>query len=240
MINQYSGNFYSLRHKETSYAADKIMSILFGRLPNIHSAIDVGCGVGTFLLTLNKQGVKDILGLDGDWVNRDMLVIPHNNFKNVNLTTPPDLKKKYDLAICLEVAEHLPVENAEKFIGWLCGLSENVLFSAAIPYQGGVNHLNEAWQSYWAKLFANHGFHCVDSIRSQIWDDQVIPFWYRQNILFYTKEAIQPPTSQIYPLPLDLVHPELYLMKSDQCQSNLLQKFTRRVKIFINRFKITQ
>jgi len=239
MMNPYSGNFHLLRHQETRYAADRILSILLRQVPNIHSAVDVGCGVGTFLSILKKHGINDILGLDGDWVDHDMLVIPRSNFQSVNLRTLPNLGKRYDLAICLEVAEHLPAEDAERFISWLCGLSDIILFSAAVPRQGGVNHLNEAWQSYWANLFARHGFYHIDLIRPQIWKDQAIPFWYRQNILVYAKEWDRFSSNQSCSFPLDLIHPELYLMRSDDSyRSGLLQRLIRRLKIFVNRSKV--
>ena len=235
-ITAYSGNFYSLRHQETSYAADRILSILLRQVPNIRSAVDVGCGVGTFLSTLTKHGIEDILGLEGDWVDHDMLVIPRGNFQTANLRTPPELGKRYDLAICLEVAEHLPAEDAERFISWLCGLSDLILFSAAVPGQGGVAHLNEAWQSYWAKLFAERDFYPVDIIRPQIWNDQAIPFWYRQNILIYAKEGgrLSPKSGGIFPL--DLVHPELFLMRTKaSSQLGLFKRLFRRLYLLLRK-----
>ncbi len=231
-ISPYSGAFHSLRHQETSYAAEQILSILLKQIPAIHSSVDVGCGVGTFLSVLNKLGVEDTLGLDGDWVDKNVLVIPSSSFQSADLSNPPDVGETYDLAICLEVAEHLTASEAKTFIGWLCRLSSLILFSAAIPRQGGVHHLNEAWQSYWARLFADNGFYHVDLIRPQIWEDKSIPVWYRQNTLVYVKQGSNVAVGHFQSLPLDVVHPELYLMRCGVPQQGLLQRLFRRLNPF--------
>ena len=228
--NQYGGSFHLMRHRETSYAAETILTILLNHIPDIHSAVDVGCGVGTFLSFLEKKGIHDVLGLDGYWVDQALLAIPANKFQPVDLKVLPEFGRTYDLAICLEVAEHLRPEDAVGFIGKLCGLSNLILFSAAVPGQGGVAHLNEAWQSYWAKLFAERDFYPVDLIRPQIWNDQAISFWYRQNILVYAKEGgrLSPQSGGIFPL--DLVHPELFLMRTKaSSQLGLFKRLFRRL-----------
>lgn len=237
-MSQYSGEFHLLRHQETSYAAERILSIVLREFPDIRSSVDVGCGVGTFLLTLANHGVSEILGVEGDWVDRNMLVVPRGNIAAANLRNPPDLGKRYDLAICLEVAEHLPAEDAERFISWLCSASDLILFSAAVPRQGGVNHLNEAWQSYWAHFFADHGFYHIDLIRPLIWEDQAIPFWYRQNTLVYVKEGSSVSRGQCGSLPLDVIHPELYLMRCDVLRrKGILERLIRCLSFIWKRAK---
>ena len=183
----YQPSFHATRHQETSHAADRILSLLLEKFPASASAIDIGCGVGTFLSVLHSRGVKDILGLDGEWVDKAMLMIDRDQFNMVDLRYPPKLQRKYDLAICLEVAEHLPPDCAHHFIEWLCKTSDVILFSAAIPGQGGENHFNEAWQSYWVEIFAQEGFRAHDFIRPAIWNDVKIAFWYRQNALVFTR-----------------------------------------------------
>jgi hypothetical protein len=101
----------------------------------------------------------------------------------------------------LEVAEHLPVERASGFVADLVRLAPAVLFSAAIPAQGGIDHVNERWQSWWADHFAIHGYAARDVIRPLIWDDDRVAVWYRQNTILYVRDA--EPTNTI----LDVVHP---------------------------------
>jgi len=208
----YKNNYYENRDKGTSYSAHKIISILKKSIPEIKSVVDLGCGVGTWLYPFRNQGVK-VLGVDGGWVNRNFLMIEDIDFMEYDLNKELKIDIKYDLAISLEVAEHLRPESAEIFISSLTNLSDFVLFSAAIPNQGGVNHLNEQWLEYWVKLFEGRGYIGFDIFRNQIWNDELIPFHYRQNTVLFVKESR---TSElIMPVgcdsPHSIVHPELYL-----------------------------
>jgi hypothetical protein len=94
----------------------------------------------------------------------------------------------------------------------LCSAADVVLFSAAIPGQGGPGseeHPNEQWQSYWAQLFVDAGYHAFDAIRPAIWTDRRIAFWYRQNAFL----AVAPSCTSTINGPSsvhDVVHPELW------------------------------
>lgn len=217
-MEQYTREFYADRHQRTLYAAESILSILLKHIPAVHSAVDVGCGVGTWLSVLRTKGVEEILGIDGSWVDRTLLEIPENSFMQADLQhSTLQLTQPCDLAICLEVAEHLPAESAKTFVASLTTLSRHVLFSAAIPFQGGTGHLNEQWPEYWAELFDERGYAVHDIIRPEIWNDSRIPFWYRQNALFFSQEENSKEMrknsaeERKSPTPLNLVHPDLYL-----------------------------
>jgi hypothetical protein len=71
------------------------------------------------------------LGYDGPHVTP--LCIPKDRFAAVDLRQPLPADRKFDLAISGEVAEHLPAT----LVGTLTSVSDVVLFSAAIPGQGG-------------------------------------------------------------------------------------------------------
>lgn len=224
----YTKKFYVTRHAETLYTAQRVCSILTEKMPVISSVVDVGCGVGTWLSVLREIGVQDIQGIDGKWVDKKMLVIPEENFLEMDLMNLCKITKRFDLAICLEVAEHLPAGHADMFIRWLTELSDFVLFSAAIPFQSGGNHMNEAWQSYWVKLFVRNDYQVYDFIRPSIWNDVRIPFWYRQNILFFARTRLCEKLNlrKDDQLPIDIVHPELFLSKCRQLESST---FLRRL-----------
>lgn len=173
---------------------------LIVKLTNPKSVIDIGCGTGTWLKAFEERGITDYMGLDGDYVERSMLKIPQEKFRAVDLTNPVKHERKFDLAISLEVAEHLPEDKAPVFVKTLVDSAEQIIFSAAIPGQGGQNHLNEQWPSYWEEKFRVHGFYFHDLIRGDIWDNPRIQWWYRQNIFLVNRTpSVQPVKSYIHP-----------------------------------------
>jgi SAM-dependent methyltransferase len=152
------------------------------------SVIDVGCGRGAWLAAFARLGTS-VSGCDGDYVDRGGLLIDGDRFRAVDLTDPPPLGR-FDLALCLEVAEHLPAASADALVACLAAASPVVVFSAACPGQGGKDHLNEQWPSYWQAKFAEHGMARFDWLRERIWRDDRIAWWYRQNVAVYaTAEA---------------------------------------------------
>ena len=188
MSNIYDIKFFNSQSTGSMNSAEVVLPIALNILPPVKSAVDFGCGVGGWLAVLKKHGVSEIQGIDGDWVHPDLLKIPADNFRKADLDSPITLDKKYDLAMSLEVAEHLDKNSAISFVQSLCNASDFILFSAAIPFQGGKGHINEQWQDYWAELFAARGYQVLDIIRSQIWNNNLVEVWYRQNTLLFIKE----------------------------------------------------
>ncbi len=241
-MKAYRDRFYRDRHDETRRAADTILSLVLDLVPPVRSAVDVGCGVGTWLASLRDRGVRTVRGLDGPWVPEDRLVIPREAFLRVDLGGPLPELGRFDLAISLEVAEHLPSERAESFVGSLAALSDVVLFSAAVPHQGGSHHVNEQWQDHWARLFAARGYAVLDAIRPRIWDDAGIAYWYRQNVLLYARKEklgeLRSATGALGPtsLPaLRTVHPELYLRKIPDSAASGWKMLRRGVRASLRR-----
>ena len=220
-MSRYESYFYSKRYEWTAQAAGRILDLVLPRIPPVRSALDVGCGVGAWLSVLQERGVEDVAGIDGAWVDEKLLKIPADKFRRADLSAPLSLERRFDLAICLEVAEHLPPERADGFVAELAGAADFVLFSAAIPFQGGYGHVNEQWQSYWTERFARRGFAVRDWIRPRLWTDVSVPVWYRENLLLFVAERrageLAPASDGAadVPMPLDVVHPEAYLSKVD-------------------------
>lgn len=153
------------------------------------SVLDLGCGIGNFLYSFKTAGVTDVLGIDGPWSKNSLQMLSPNELLLQNLSEPINVSKKYDLAMSLEVAEHLEEIHADKIIADLTRFSDLIIFSAALPDQGGQNHLNEKWPSYWVEKFNAHDFVCFDAIRPLIWNNENIKFWYRQNIFIAAKNS---------------------------------------------------
>ncbi len=160
----YGGAFFDSQ-KDTSFISASIVSPRVLSLCNPKSVADFGCGVGTWVRALLDIGVSDVTGIDGNYVRDDLLVIPSERFVRADIGQPVDLNRKFDLAISMEVAEHLPREKASVFIDTLTKHSGIVLFSAAVPGQGGTYHVNEQWPEYWNELFSARGYRCVDCLR---------------------------------------------------------------------------
>lgn len=209
----YDADFYSLQ-SGGSYKSANVVIPIVNELIGPRSVCDVGCGVGTWLRAWQNVGVEDMFGIDGEYVDRSQLMIDSSRFKahDLRLTLPFD--RTFDLAMSLEVAEHLPSSRAESFVAELTAVAPLVLFSAAIPQQGGTDHVNEQWQDYWADLYMRRGFSAFDCIRPLIWNDDRVERWYRQNVIVFCHNdriADYPALSSPRSLPLSLVHPLQYV-----------------------------
>ena len=150
-------------------------------------AVDFGCGVGIWLAAAKRLGVEHCLGLEGPWVKTQPLAAADLEIRDTDLEQTVSLQERYDLAISLEVAEHLAPERADSFVADLCRASNVVLFSAAIPGQDGDGHQNEQWPSYWAERFIRLGYMPLDVIRPLVQLDQTIAVWYRTNVVLYAR-----------------------------------------------------
>jgi len=189
-VKLYDRNFYATYQDDSSRSAARVLSIVFDVI-RPDTVIDIGCGLGTWLAAARSLGASEILGVDGDYVSPDQLLIPQDCFKPADLASGrllPDSGKRFDLAMTLEVAEHLPETTAEHFVDSLTALADVILFSAAIPNQGGENHINEQWPSYWAEKFADRGYALADLIRPHCWTDENVAYYYAQNAFLYVRQ----------------------------------------------------
>jgi SAM-dependent methyltransferase len=218
----YNRVFFEQLRAGAARSAEVILPLVLKCL-TVQSVVDVGCGDGTWLAVLQKLGVEDVLGLDGEYVNENVLQFPLERFRSFDLTKPFKLNRQFDLAMSLEVAEHLPAECAATFIDSVVQLAPAVLFSAAIPFQGGTNHLNEQWPSKWAELFKKHSYLPVDFIRKRVWENEAVEWWYAQNTLLFAhtdllqnNTALQEDFERTSPSQLCLVHPRKYLEMASQ------------------------
>jgi cyclopropane fatty-acyl-phospholipid synthase-like methyltransferase len=213
--NVYNAEFYNNQQDGSYKSAKIILPLLLKILPPVNSAVDFGCGTGTWLAVLKELGINEIKGYDGKWVEKNTLRIPSDCLTSTELDKEIILEKRYDLAVSVEVAEHLPVKSAKTFIKTLTEASDIVLFSAAIPYQGGTNHINEQWQEYWYNIFEGFGYAGTDCLRRMIWDNSEIKFWYRQNIILYIRKDIAGRINvhNEYGKMINIVHPEMYMTR---------------------------
>ena len=213
----YSTEFFEGQSGGSRRSAERIVPLVM-ELVRPGSVIDIGCGVGTWLSVFREHGARRVLGVDGDYVDRQMLQIPAEDFRPFDLTKPLRIEERFDLAVSVEVGEHLPPQAAPTFVETLTLLAPVVLFAASIPYQGGVNHLNEQWPTYWQSLFATHSYEVIDCLRRHIWDDAQVQYWYAQDAMLYASREylanhaeLAREQSRTSLGQLSVVHPRRYL-----------------------------
>ena len=211
----YDRAFFAGRATASERSARRIVPVVLS-LVHVHSVIDIGCGDGSWLAEFARCGADDVVGVDGSYVPDDVLKIPATWFVRRDLKQPIAFDREFDLAVSLEVGEHLPGSRAATLVRDLTTLAPRVLFSAAIPFQRGTHHVNCQWPDYWQRLFLTHDYVAVDVLRSALWNDPQIEFWYRQNTILYVRRDLVEASAALRPwlahadAPVKrLVHPEL-------------------------------
>jgi SAM-dependent methyltransferase len=184
------------------------------------SVLDVGCGIGTWLSVFKEMGVRNILGIDGEYVDKKLLAqnINEDEFIPVDLSRKFDLNKRFDLVLCLEVAEHLPEICSREFALSLSRHSDQIVFSAAIPGQIGQGHINEQWLGYWVEIFSELGYPVYDIFRPKIWENPKVDWWYRQNMVLFSCKDIE--NENLKNTALSFVHPENYKYKVQKIEDS--------------------
>jgi SAM-dependent methyltransferase len=184
------------------------------------SVLDVGCGIGSWLKAAKSRGISDIRGIEGSWLDPSKLQVESRFVEAVDIERSFNLGRRFDLVISLEVAEHISEGAANHFIESLTSHAPVVLFSAAIPYQGGDHHANEQFLPYWVERFSRFNFRPVDVIRGKIWNDRTVLWWLRQNVVMFAdhellagNERMRRAADESAAYPLSLVHPDVYLFR---------------------------
>src|SRR5437868_7889908 len=203
----YGADYFAWQRDTASASAHIVLPVVLDLVP-AKSIIDVGCGTGAWLQAALGYDVEKIMGLDGSCPAE--LSIPDDCFQQTDLNDPISVTERYDLAICLEVAEHLRPSRGPGLVTDLCALAPVVLFSAAVPGQVDPPqqhlHPNERWHTYWADLFERSGYRAVDALRPVIWEDDRISWWYRQNAFL----AVAPNVAVQGGPVRNEVHPEMW------------------------------
>lgn len=184
----YNDGFFESLKQINLTQAQAIVPIICS-LVDFDSIVDFGCGVGCWLKAFSEyKGTSNIKGLDGEWLRGKELLIDNELVEYRDLSTEIRFDNKYDLVVSVEVAEHLPENTADIFIDNLTNAGDLILFSAAIPWQGGTGHINEQWPDYWERKFNLRGFECYDVVRPLCWDREEAGI-YRQNLMLYIRKS---------------------------------------------------
>ena len=231
----YTETFYDNQVEGSMKSANRLLSILY----NIYtpdSVLDIGCGRGAWLATCENLGSRKLVGIDGPWVVTNKLLSPNIEFHERNFEDNITIEGKFDLAMSLEVAEHIEEKNASSFVSALCNASNVIVFGAAASNQGGSNHINEQPQSYWINLFNNEGYDHFDIFRGTLWEEQDVKWWYKQNTFLFVKQTQETPRLPLDHLkaleatPINITHPDNLQGKCFQILENEQRMRTPTIK----------
>ena len=185
----YNEEFWGNDRGDYNYKSAKIILPIIFKYYKPNSVIDIGCGIGSWLKAVNEIGVNKFIGIDGNEIEEKFLLVSRKYIKIDNLETHENINnEKYDLAMSIEVAEHLHNSCSVNFIETLTSYSDVILFSAAIPYQAGEHHINCNPPQFWVDIFKKYGYDCYD-FRNDLMNmwEKINPC-YSQNILLFAKE----------------------------------------------------
>lgn len=206
ILDSYNKTFYE-EMSESSNSSARILVPLLQKMLKFESVIDIGCGDGQFVAEFMRNGISRIKGVEGSWIldalhdkNASWLIV-------ADLTDELIYETRFDLAICLEVAEHLDEKYSDVLVKNLVNASDLIFFSAAIPGQGGTNHVNLQYPDYWAAKFAKFGYFLEWDPRNLLGEMRGVAPWYQQNCLLYKKSMVN---SEILVIPKTIFHPEIF------------------------------
>lgn len=192
----YDGEYYSEAACATSAASASAIADSVVRDLKPARVIDVGCGSGDLLAALRDRGCE-VFGLErSQWA----LKICHSkNLEVAKFNLESDeatMESAFDVAISLEVAEHLPASVAERYVDLLKSLAPRVVFSAAAPGQVGTDHINEQPPEYWQTKFEKRGLQ-IDEVLSARWREEwrhspSVARWYWQNLMVFGAKDGEP------------------------------------------------
>ena len=217
----YTANYYEMNVDANALAsAQELIPFLIKTLAP-KSLLELGSGVGIWSKVALDCGIADLRAVDGPWVSADRLRVPADKFLSHHLGTPLNLGRSFDLALCLEVGEHLESGAADILVESLTRHAPVIVFGAAMPFQGGTLHVNEQWPNYWRERFEAKGYCMIDVVRPAFWNNSSVAYYYKQNTFVYCKtetmgdlaRTLQAAAAECYRSSSNFVfiHPDKYL-----------------------------
>lgn len=186
----YTRGFFRAEEEMTQPTAGIVTRIFLDAFQPA-SVVDVGCGTGIYLKEFAAAGV-DIHGYEGSLHALEGAVIDPEHIEHHDLREPLDHDRRYDLVLCIEVAEHIDRGSADQLVATLTGLGDHVAFTAAQPGQGGTDHVNEQPPGYWIDKFTATGFtHDPDltaRLRTRFAEEDCV-WWLVKNLLVFHRDG---------------------------------------------------
>jgi SAM-dependent methyltransferase len=155
------------------------------------TVVDVGCGTGALLEVFRNRGCQ-VFGLEYaesalEVCRERMLDVQKFDLEKESLAHD----RRFDVAVSMEVAEHLAEASADHYVALLTSLSNSIVFTAATPGQQGIEHVNEQPPSYWISKFRGRGFDHDETISNRwksAWEASgSMAFYYHQNLMVFRR-----------------------------------------------------
>ena len=239
-MHEYGDDFYAFLSSFAVRSAQRVVPVVLAAT-GASSVVDFGCGQGAWLSVWKSAGLN-VFGVDGPYVNQERLLIDGAEFRPADLAAPIDLGRRFDIVQSLETAEHLPEARAAGFIANLVAHGDLVLFSAAVPGQGGEHHVNEQPLEYWRALFRAQGFIPIDLVRPAVRGDADVQRWYRSNCIVYARRdavaSLRDP-ARAYLVPDDMELDEYWPLR-DRMQQAVVRRLPVAVVDWISRLNATR
>jgi hypothetical protein len=173
---------------DTYNNAKEVIPVLLNLFDKPKSVVDLGGGMGGWCKVFEEYGINNVVCIDHPSIPMDGLLIAKEKFIPCDFErdNPPIIKS--DLAISIEFAEHVKERHSNRIVKYLTSCSKIILFSAAVPGQGGLGHINEQWPTFWADKFLSESYHYLDILRPHLIENNLISYYLRQNLFLVVKE----------------------------------------------------
>ncbi|MFH1202704.1 MAG: methyltransferase domain-containing protein [Candidatus Omnitrophota bacterium] len=184
----YDDQFFNHNLKTNIPIAKDLVDILYNYF-HPESVVDVGCGTAEYLAEFNRLGIK-IKGYEGSPAALKKAMVSGNFIQLADLREKIKSDERYDLALCLEVAEHIESRYSKILVDNLASLSDTIIFSAAIPGQGGHFHINEQPHEFWIGLWQERNYilrkDIIEALKEQMRERGIL-WWYTANLMVFLK-----------------------------------------------------
>lgn len=172
--------------------APALARIIRAAFPDSSTAVDLGCGSGHFVAALRAAGIRaegyEYSAQLRRTAARELGVTIHP----FDLADPP-VMPQVDLALSIEVAEHLQPLMGDTLVRLLTTSAPTVWFTAARPHQGGAGHVNEQPAEYWISRFKKYGYEFdqsfTEQLRPRIGTETVKAPWLAENLLIFRQAS---------------------------------------------------
>jgi hypothetical protein len=145
---------------------------------------DLGCGDGWYCQQLKQKwkntvihGYEGCVDMKTEGVYDDIFILDLSLKRYVGI--------KYDLVLCIEVGEHIPLEKEQTFLDNVKEFCDCFLvMSWALPKQGGRGHFNERPEDYIIEQMTKRGFFVDDSSTNELRDAATLK-WLKRTVTAY-------------------------------------------------------